>query len=76
MVHTSIDQNASSERQEVIDWLLSHNYPALPVAPAQSARKYYKVAPGYPKQGVWSHCPLTADLQPIPLFIGKNPSYL
>jgi hypothetical protein len=76
MVHTSIDQNASSERQEVIDWLISHNYPALPVAPAQSARKYYKVAPGYPKQGVWSHCPLTADLQPIPLFIGKNPSYL
>ena len=76
MVNTPIDQNASSERQEVIDWLISHNYPALPVAPAQSARKYYKVAPGYPEQGVWSHCPLTADLQPIPLFIGKNPSYL
>jgi hypothetical protein len=76
MVHRPIDPSASSERQEVIDWLAAHNYPALPVAPAQSAWKYHKVAPGNPDQGVWSHCPLTADLEPIPLYTGKNPSYL
>ena len=76
MVHAPIDQSASSERQEVIDWLQTHNYPALPVAPAQDPWKYHKVAQLNPKQGVWSHCPLTADLQPIPLYTGKNPSYL
>ncbi len=76
MVHTPINQSASSERQKVIDWLQTHNYPALPVAPAQDAWKYYKVGQAKPKQGVWSHCPLTADLQPIPLYTGKNPSYL
>ena len=76
MVQTPIDQSASSERQEVIDWLLAHNYPVLPVAPAQSPWKYHKVSPGQPEQGVWTNCPLTADLQPIPLYTGKNPSYL
>ena len=76
MAHTPIDQNASPERQEVINWLISHNYPALPVAPAQSVWKYHKVAPEKPELLRWSHCPLTADLQPIPLYIGKNPSYL
>ena len=76
MVHTPIDPNISRERQEVIDWLISHNYPALPVAPAQPARKYHKLIPENPKQGVWTHCPLTANLQPIPLYTGKNPSYL
>lgn len=83
MVQTPINQNASSERQNVIDWLTSHNYPALPVAPAQSAWTYYKVAPKNPAQGVWAHCPLTVvqtphgvSLQPIPLYTGKNPSYL
>ena len=76
MVHTPIEPNTPSERQEVINWLIAHNYPALPVAPTQPARKYYKVDPGNPVQGVWSHCPLTADLQPIPVFTGKNPSFL
>ena len=76
-------QISSSERQEAIDWLVAHNYPVLPVAPAQSVWKYHKVVPAYPEQGVWSHCPLTtvqtphgASLQPIPLYTGKNPSYL
>jgi hypothetical protein len=76
MVHTPIEPNTPSERQEVINWLIAHNYPALPVAPAQPARKYYKVDPGNPDQGVWSHCPLTANLQPIPVYTGKNPSFL
>jgi hypothetical protein len=76
-------QISSSERQEVIDWLVAHNYPALPVAPAQSPWQYHKVVPAYPERGVWSHCPITvgktrhgASLQPIPLYTGKNPSYL
>jgi hypothetical protein len=64
------------ERLEVIDWLVNHNYPALPVAPAQDARKYHKVVQGNPKQGVWQHCPLTSKKQPTPLYTGKNPSYL
>jgi hypothetical protein len=76
MVHISIKPSASSERQEVINWLKAHNYPALPVAPAQSAWKHPKVSKAHPEQGVWAHCPLTADRQPIQLFTGKNPSYL
>jgi hypothetical protein len=76
MVHTPTNQDISSERQKVIDWLISHNYPVLPVAPAQSAWKYYKIAPGNEDQGVWAHCPVTADLQPIPLYTGKNPSFI
>src|SRR4028118_408631 len=76
MVNTPIKPSASSERQEVIDWLIAHNYPALPVAPAQSAWKHPKTIKAHPEQGVWSHCPLTTDRQPIPLYTGKNPSYL
>ena len=76
MVHTPINRDTSSERQEVIDWLISHNYPALPVAPAQSAWEYHKIDPGNAEQGVWSHCPVTADLQPLPLYTGKNPSFI
>jgi hypothetical protein len=68
---------SSSERQEVIDWLVAHNYPALPVAPAQSAYRYHKVIPQQLERGVWTHCPLDREtLQPIPLYTGKNPSYL
>ena len=76
MVHTPINRDTSSERQVVIDWLISHKYPALPVAPAQSAWKYHKIDPGNAQQGVWSHCPVTADLQPLPLYTGKNPSFI
>src|SRR5919202_1119886 len=76
MVHTPIDRDPSSERQEVIDLPISHNYPALPVAPAQSASQYHKVAPGNHELLCWSHCPVTADLQPIPLYTGKNPSFI
>ncbi|MCA1992873.1 MAG: DUF3987 domain-containing protein, partial [Coleofasciculus sp. S288] len=76
MVNTSINPCAASERQIVIDWLTSHNYPALPVAPVQDARQYPKVVTACAKLGRWDHCPLSADLKPIPLFTGKNPSYL
>lgn len=77
MVKTPIKQSASSERQKVIDWLKAHNYPALPVAPAQSAWKYPKVAQEKSEQGIRLYCPLEpVTLQPIPLYTGKNPSYL
>jgi hypothetical protein len=77
MVNISIQFNASPECQEVIDWLIAHNYPALPVAPAQSPWKYHKVVQTHREQDVWAYCPLNpATLQPIPLFTGKNPSYL
>ena len=76
MVHTPINRDTASERQKVIDWLISHSYPVLPVAPAQSPWKYHKIDPGNAKQGVWSHCPVTAELQPVPLYTGKNPSYI
>ncbi len=61
----------TAERQQVIDWLIARNYPALPVAPAQDARKYPKVVYEEP-----TYCPLTKDLQPIGQYTGKNPSYL
>jgi hypothetical protein len=65
-----------SERTEVITWLGANNYPALPVAPAQDAKKHPKIVKADAAKGIWQHCPLTANLQPIPLYTGKNPSYL
>ena len=73
---TQFSNITQSERLEVIDWLVSHNYPALPVAPAQDARKYHKIVQTNPEQELWQHCPLTENLQPIPLYTGKNPSYI
>lgn len=69
MVHAPIKPQ-TRERQEVIDWLKAHGYPALPVAPAQPAEKYFKSdkktrEPERDKEG-----------NLIPLFTGKNPSYL
>jgi hypothetical protein len=63
-------------RGKVIHWLIAHNFPALPVAPAQDAWRYPKVNPAKPDKGIWRHCPLSDDLKPIPLYTGKNPSYL
>jgi hypothetical protein len=64
------------ERQQTIRWLQVHNYPVLPVAPVQDAIKHHKEVQANTEKGVWQHCPLTADLRPIPLYTGKNPSYL
>lgn len=61
---------------QTVTLLQSHSLPALPVAPAQDAREYPKVNKGEPKRSIWKHCPLDQDLQPTPLFTGKNPSYL
>ena len=67
----------TNQRQEVINWLVAHNYPVLPVAPAQDVFKHHKVVQTDPKKGIWQNCPLDRDtLQPIALFTGKNPSYL
>lgn len=67
---------STNQRQEVIEWLQSHNYPALPIAPAQETRQHHKVVSQDLSKGIWKHCPLTLDFQPLPLFTGKNPSYL
>src|SRR4028119_41777 len=68
MVQTPIKPQ-TSERQEVINWLVANNYPALPVAPAVAAEQY----PAREKNGE-----IKRDKQgnPIPAFTGKNPSYL
>jgi Protein of unknown function (DUF3987) len=76
---TSTENNnnsAQTERQQVINWLVAHNYPALPVAPKQDAKKYHKEIKPNSAQNTGRHCPVTETLQPIPLFTGKNPSYL
>jgi len=59
-----------SERQIVIEWLKAHGYPALPVAPAQSAEEYplLNKKTGQPE--------LDKDGNRKPRFTGKNPSYL
>jgi hypothetical protein len=60
----------TSERQEVINWLVDNNYPTLPVAPAQPAEKYFKCD----KKTREAERDKEGNL--IPLFTGKNPSYL
>ncbi|NJO93396.1 MAG: type VI secretion system baseplate subunit TssK [Hydrococcus sp. RM1_1_31] len=61
-------------RLEKIKWLIANNLPPLPVAPAQDPYQYYKVIKASDSKG--THCPLTSDFKPIPIFTGKNPSYL
>ena len=67
---------SNPEIQAVIGWLLSQNLPPLPVAPQQKPREYPKVVKADRRQQIWEHCPLDYELQPIPLFTGKNPSFL
>ncbi|MDP8963587.1 MAG: DUF3987 domain-containing protein, partial [Cyanobacteriota bacterium] len=79
--HNSVEKSSArkltrEEREQTIKWLQIHSYPALPVAPAQSAYEHHKVVQSKPEQGIWQHCPLTADIKPMPLYTGKNPSYL
>ncbi len=86
MVQTPHHKSASTaqltsylqQRQQTINWLHTNNYPALPVAPLQEPYRSgnHKIICQNPSKGIWSHCPLTATLGPIPLFTGKNPSYL
>jgi hypothetical protein len=80
-----MDSNLNSNRAispnphilEVIEWLGNHNYPALPVAPAQDPRECHKVVKTKNlNHKTGDYCPLDDNLQPIPLYTGKNPSYL
>jgi len=65
-----ITQEYGSQRQEVIDWLIAHNYPVLPVAPLQDPHKY-------PKRNKQGEIEYEKDgVTPKPLYTGKNPSYL
>ncbi len=63
-----------TERQQRITWLHSQGLPPLPVAPFQDPYRYHKICKGSNNRG--DYCPLTIDLKPIPLFTGKNPSFL
>lgn len=67
---------SNPEIQVVIACLLSLKLPPLPVAPQQNPREYHKVIKADPKKQVGEYCPLDQDLLPIPLFTGKNPSFL
>ena len=70
---TQASATYTERRQQRIDWLLSNGLPPLPVAPYQDPHRYHKVVKASNTRG--AHCPLTKDLQPIPLFSGKNPSF-
>ncbi|MDJ0731113.1 MAG: hypothetical protein QNJ33_14090 [Crocosphaera sp.] len=71
---TQPSETYSEQRRQRLDWLLSNGLPPLPVAPFQDPHRYHKVVKASNTRG--AHCPLTQDLQPIPLFTGKNPSFL
>lgn len=70
---TSITKNSATgitvTTTQMIDWLVGQGLPPLPVAPAQDATKY----PAKNKDGTLK---LDKDGNPVPLFPGKNPSYL
>lgn len=66
----------TAQRQAVIDWLLKQGYPPLPVAPIQDPQRHHKLGKADPQRRIWEHCPVNEKLQPLPLFTGKNPSYL
>ena len=60
----------TDERKHVIQLLISYNLPPLPVAPRQDPFKY-------PKKDSKGNIQYQKDgITPIPLFTGKNPSYL
>jgi hypothetical protein len=63
----SITQSPCSQ---VIGWLITHNYPVLPVAPLQDPHNY----PLRNKQGEIEY--EKDGVTPKPLYTGKNPSYL
>ena len=73
-VSTQPSATYTEQRRQRLDWLLSNALPPLPVAPFQNPHRYHKVVKASNTRG--AHCPLTTDLRPIPLFTGKNPSFL
>ncbi len=60
---------------ETIHILLSLGIPPIPQAPIQGSRKDWCHRVSKTKDG-WKYCPLLKDLNPVPRFTGKNPSYL
>jgi hypothetical protein len=59
---------------DTIHWLIEEGLPPLPIAPYQSAYRYPRTI--RTRGTAFRHCPLDKDGQPIPVFCGKNPSYL
>ncbi len=71
---TQPSETYTEQRRQRLEWLLSNSLPPLPVAPYQDPHRYHKVIKASNTRG--AHCPLNQDLRPIPLFTGKNPSFL
>ncbi len=63
------------EVQATIEALLAVGCPPIPVAPKQNPRDEWCHRVVGTKEG-HLYCPLDKDLNPIPKFTGKNPSYL
>jgi hypothetical protein len=74
LANQNIAHSNTSVRSEKISWLLANHLAPLPVAPAQDSYKYHKVVRASGNRG--EHCPLNSDRTPIPIYTGKNPSYL
>ena len=60
---------------QTIEELLALGCPPIPVAPQQDPRKKWCHKVAKTKEGV-KYCPVDKNLDPIPRFTGKNPSYL
>jgi hypothetical protein len=63
------------QRSQTINTLLAEGVPPIPVAPLQDPRQKRCHRISKSKDG-WDCCPLDKNFQPVPLFTGKNPSYL
>ena len=67
-----------AQRAETIQWCSDNNMVPLPVAPRQDAKKY----PVVKRSKAGDYCPLDIEgkygdpYDPIPLFTGKNPSFI
>lgn len=60
---------------ETIHTLLKLGCPPIPVAPKQNPRDKWCYRIAKTKDG-WQYCPIDKELNPIPKFTGKNPSFL
>jgi hypothetical protein len=74
--HVALGVPVQPTRENTKNWLLAQGFPPLPVAPKQDAYRFPKVEKANARRGTGAYCPLTEDLKPVPLYTGKNPSYL
>jgi len=67
--------SSNPEVQATIEALIKLGCPPIPVAPKQNPRDEWCHIRTKTKEG-YSYCPIDSNLNPIPRFKGKNPSYL